>query len=108
MSRVCLTLVLTLATVTVAVLVRAPARSDPQSAAKSSPSSTAPQPLILQEGDGDHLIRSGGPLSGLPFTIKLDGQNGNTQDFFVFTSALSPGETIRFHNHDNPQELLIS
>ncbi len=108
MSRVILPLVLTLATVTVAVLVRAHERSDPQSAAKSSPSSTSPQPLILQEGDGDHLMHSGGPLIGLPFTIKLDGQNGNTQDFFVFTSTLAPGQTIPFHKHDNAEEILIS
>jgi hypothetical protein len=61
----------------------------------------------LQEGDGDHLIHSSGPLSGLPFTIKLDGQNGNTQDFFVFSETLARGQTIRFHKHDNAEEILI-
>src|SRR6266849_3944136 len=110
MNRVLLPLVVTLLTVTAVVLVRAraPQRTDPHPAEESAQANPSPRPLILQEGDGDHLIRSGGPLSGLPFTIKLDGQNGNTQDFFVFTSTLAPGETIPFHKHDNAEEILIS
>ncbi len=110
MSRVVLPLVLTLVTVTAVVLVRAraPQRTDPQPAEESSQANPSPRPLILQEGDGDHLVHSAGPLSGVPFIIKLDGQNGNTQDFFVFTSTLAPGQTIPFHKHDNAEEILIS
>jgi mannose-6-phosphate isomerase-like protein (cupin superfamily) len=110
MSRVILPLVLTLATVTAAVLVRARVheRTDPRPAEESSQANAAPHPLILQEGDGDHLVHSAGPLSGLPFLIKLDGQFGNTQDFFVFTEILAVGQTIPFHKHDNAEELLIS
>jgi hypothetical protein len=110
MSRVVLLLVLTLATVTAVVLVRARAheRTDLQPAEKSSQSNPSPSPLILQEGDGDHLVHSAGPLIGLPLLIKLDGQFGNTQDFFVFTEILAAGQTIPFHKHENAEELLIS
>ena len=68
---------------------------------------TSPQPLILQEGDGEQLLHSSGPLSGVPFIIKLDGQNGNTQDFFVFTEILARGQSIPFHKHNNAEEILI-
>jgi mannose-6-phosphate isomerase-like protein (cupin superfamily) len=110
MSRVVLPLVLMLATVTGAVLVyaRVHESSDPQSAKESSEANPSPRPLILQEGDGDHLVHSAGPLIGLPFLIKLDGQFGNTQDFFVFTEILAAGQTIPFHKHENAEELLIS
>jgi mannose-6-phosphate isomerase-like protein (cupin superfamily) len=98
-----------MASITVAVLVRARARgrSDPQSAGESFRSSTSPQPLILQEGDGDHLVRRTGPTGGWPFTIKLDDQQGNTQDFVVLTETMAPGQTIPFHKHDNAEEILI-
>jgi mannose-6-phosphate isomerase-like protein (cupin superfamily) len=98
-----------MASITVAVLVRARARgrSDPQSAGESSRSSTSPQPLILQEGDGDHLVRRTGPTGGWSFTIKLDDQQGNTQDFVVLTETMAPGQTIPFHKHDNAEEILI-
>jgi hypothetical protein len=44
--------------------------------------------MILQQSDGDHLVHTSGPLKGLPFTIKVDGQFGQSQDFFVFAEAL--------------------
>jgi quercetin dioxygenase-like cupin family protein len=110
MNRVVLPLVLTVAIVTAALLVRGRAhqRTEPQAAKESSQSSPSPRPLILQEGDGDHLVHSAGPLSGLPFLIKLDGEFGNTQDFFVFTETLPAGQTIPFHKHENAEEILIS
>jgi quercetin dioxygenase-like cupin family protein len=107
MTRVILALGLTLAIATVVVLVRARAYTVPQSSTQTSQGSTPPHPLILQENDGEHLVRRTGPTAGWPFTIKLDGQNGNTQDFFVFTSTMAPGETIPFHKHDNAEEILF-
>jgi quercetin dioxygenase-like cupin family protein len=107
MNRVILALGLTLAIATVAVLVRARAYPVPQSNAQTSQGSTPPHPLILQENDGEHLVRRTGPTGGWPFTIKLDGQNGNTQDFFVFASTMAPGQTIPFHKHDNAEEILF-
>jgi quercetin dioxygenase-like cupin family protein len=107
-TRVILALGLTLAIATVAVLVRARAYTVPQSTTQTSQGSTPPHPLILQENDGEHLVRRlTGPTGGWPFTIKLDGQNGNTQDFFVFASTMAPGQTIPFHKHDNAEEILF-
>jgi mannose-6-phosphate isomerase-like protein (cupin superfamily) len=65
----------------------------------------SPKALILQEGDGEHLVRRF--LSHLPFTIKVDEQFGNAQDFFVLTEILAPGTTIPFHMHHNAEEILI-
>jgi mannose-6-phosphate isomerase-like protein (cupin superfamily) len=70
--------------------------------------SAPPQALILQEADGEHRVRRPGtPNPAWPFTIKVDGQNGNAQDFYVVTETMSPGQTIRFHKHDNAEEILI-
>jgi quercetin dioxygenase-like cupin family protein len=104
MNRVILPLVLTVATVAVAWLARA---GVPQSATENPSGPTTSRPLILQEGEGDQLVHSAGPLSGVPFIIKVDGQNGNAQDFFVFTETLARGQTIPFHKHDNTEEILF-
>ena len=105
MTRAILALALTLQIAIIAVLLRAPSYT--VSAAQTSQGSTPPHPLILQESDGERLVRRTGPTAGWPFTIKLDGQSGNTQDFFVFTSIMAPGETIPFHKHDNAEEILF-
>jgi quercetin dioxygenase-like cupin family protein len=65
------------------------------------------RPLILQEGEGEQLVHGAGPLSGVPFIIKVDSQNGNAQDFFVFTETLARGQSIPFHKHDNAEEILF-
>jgi len=79
------------------------APSPPVSETTQNPAS--PHPLILQESDGEHLVRRF--LSHLPFTIKVDEQFGNAQDFFVLTETLVPGGTIPFHMHHNAEEILI-
>lgn len=92
-----------------ALAARVPQREHaaPQAADKT-PGSTSPQALILQEADGEHRVRRpGGPNPAWPFTIKVDGQNGNAQDFYVVTDIMAPGQTIRFHKHDNAEEVLI-
>jgi mannose-6-phosphate isomerase-like protein (cupin superfamily) len=66
-----------------------------------------PIPLILQENEGDHLVHRAGPLGGVPFIIKVDGQFGNSEDFFVFAETLAAGQTIPFHMHDNAEEILV-
>jgi quercetin dioxygenase-like cupin family protein len=63
--------------------------------------------MILQQTDGDRLVHRAGPLKGVPFTIKVDGQFGNSEDFFVFASVLAPGKTIPFHKHHNAEELVV-
>lgn len=67
----------------------------------------SPTPLILQQGDGDPRVHRAGPLKGLPFTIKLDSEFGKSEDFFVFSETLPPGQTIPFHKHENAEEILI-
>lgn len=66
-----------------------------------------PVAMILQETDGESLVHRSGPLKGVPFTIKLDGQVGNSEDLFVFSEVLNPGQTIPFHMHENAEELLM-
>jgi quercetin dioxygenase-like cupin family protein len=90
-----------------AIVVRAEEFAAPHAVPATSQGRAPAQPLILQEGDGDHLIHNSGPLRGLPFIIKLDGEVGNAQDFFVFTETLARGQTIPFHKHDNAEEILI-
>src|SRR6266436_4561760 len=106
--RVILPLAFTFTTVVAAILLlaRASGRAGP-TGQSSSDTFTSPIPLILQEGDGEHLVSRAGPAGGLPFTIKLDGQNGDTQDFLVLTEILGPGQTIPFHKHENSEEILI-
>ena len=70
-----------------------------------------PTPLILQENDGERrLRRPGGPRGSgsVPeFIIKIDGQNGNAEDFYVGTEMLKPGGMIPFHKHHNSEEVVI-
>jgi mannose-6-phosphate isomerase-like protein (cupin superfamily) len=73
----------------------------------ASANETAATPMILQENEGEQLIHRAGPLKGVPFTIKVDGQFGRSDDFFVFAETLAPGETIPFHRHENAEELLL-
>jgi quercetin dioxygenase-like cupin family protein len=102
MSRVILPLALAFASITATIFLSAARHS-----VDASDGPASPRPLILQADDGEHLVHRAGPLGGVPFTIKLDGQNGNAQDFFVFTEALAAGQTIPFHKHDNAEEILI-
>ena len=69
--------------------------------------SNSPLPLILQDEDGDHLVHRAGPLGGVPFTIKVDSQFGNSEDFFVFAEVLAPLQMIPFHKHHNAEEILL-
>lgn len=78
-----------------------------QKIAHGEKQSESPVPMILQEDDGDHLVHRAGPLGGLPLTIKLDGQFGKSEDFFVFAETLAPNQTIPFHKHHNAEEILL-
>jgi mannose-6-phosphate isomerase-like protein (cupin superfamily) len=83
------------------------AAQSPANAAKS------PHPLILQENEGEHLLRRpGGPIAAAAasvpeFIIKVDEQNGNAEDFLVSTEIMSPGGVIPFHKHLNSEEILV-
>jgi quercetin dioxygenase-like cupin family protein len=75
--------------------------------ADQQPSAADPQPLILQQEDGERLVRRAGPTGGWPYFIKLDGAQGATRDFFVMTEVMAQGATIPWHKHDNAEEILI-
>jgi hypothetical protein len=66
-----------------------------------------PEPLILQETDGEPLVRRSGPTGGWPYLIKLDPRQGGTEDFFVMAEVIAPGQVIPFHMHDNAEEILL-
>lgn len=63
--------------------------------------------VIMQDTDGEHLIRRAGPMGGLPFTIKLDGKVGGAKSLFVFTEVLTPGQMIPWHRHDGCEEVML-
>jgi mannose-6-phosphate isomerase-like protein (cupin superfamily) len=82
--------------------------------AAQSPASAAKlaHPLILQENDGEHLLRRpGGSIAAAAsvpeFIIKVDAQNGNAEDFLVSTEIMTPGGVIPFHKHLNSEEILV-
>jgi quercetin dioxygenase-like cupin family protein len=86
-----------------------PPASRPQpspTASETSERSGAPQPLILQEDDGERRVGRP-PETDFHFTIKVDGQNGNAQDSTVATTILAPGDSIPFHMHHNAEEVVI-
>jgi hypothetical protein len=58
-----------------------------QSANDTNPSPATPQPLILQEDDGEHRVGRP-PDTDFHSTIKVDRQNGNAQDSTVATTTL--------------------
>lgn len=88
-------------------LLHASRPGDTVLAAAAEPLSKPAVAAILQESDGDHLVHRSGPLKGVPFLIKVDALFGNSEDFFVFSSELAPGQTIPFHMHHNAEELLM-
>lgn len=63
--------------------------------------------VILQDADGEHLVRRAGPMGGLPFTIKLDEKVGGAKSLFVFTEVLAPGQMIPWHRHDSCEEVML-
>jgi mannose-6-phosphate isomerase-like protein (cupin superfamily) len=83
----------------------AQAEHSPSTSAPTPPS--LPKPLVLQENDGEHLVRRAGPTGGWPYVIKLDAAQGNTEDFFVMAEVMAPGQSIPFHKHENAEEILI-
>ena len=110
MFRVELSFVLALATLGLRTLAgdREPVHPASQSRSETIQSPVSPSPLLLQEGDGEHRVsRPVASRGSFPFTIKVDEQNGNAQDFFVVTEIMAPGDAIPFHQHHNAEEVLI-
>ena len=70
-------------------------------------SGAEPKQVILQDSDGEPLIRRAGPMGGLPLTIKLDRIVGGAKNLFVFTETLAPGQMIPWHRHDTCEEVML-
>lgn len=80
-----------------------------QSTASTTHGISPSRPLILQQEDGEHLLRrpAGPSKPANEFIIKIDKQNGGAEDFVVLTEVLAPGATIPFHKHHNSEEVVI-
>jgi quercetin dioxygenase-like cupin family protein len=108
MKRINMAFVLMTATISVTLFLSAGGRKTVHETSNDTEKADrTPIPLILQENEGNHLVHRAGPLGGVPFTIKVDGQFGNSEDFFVFAETLAAGQTIPFHMHDNAEEILV-
>jgi mannose-6-phosphate isomerase-like protein (cupin superfamily) len=108
MKRINMVFVLMIVTISATLFLSAGGRKTVREASNNpEKAGRTPVPLILQEKEGDHLMHRAGPLGGVPFTIKVDGQFGNSEDFFVFAETLAAGQTIPFHMHDNTEEILV-
>ena len=107
MRQVILSLATALATATVFLFTQQHTSTAHNASKVNQHATNSPVPLILQDEDGDHLVHRAGPLGGVPFTIKIDGQFGDSEDFFVFAETLAPGQAIPFHKHHNAEEILL-
>ena len=102
-----LTVFVAFTTATLGVFLVRP--ENPRASETASPSLdivSSPHSLILQEGDGEHLLRrpkgqtAAASAGSIPeFIIKIDKQNGGAEDFVALTEDLKPGAIIPFHKH---------
>ncbi len=97
-----------------AFLVRVENLPAPQPVSPRTDNVSSSHPLILQESDGEHLLRrpkgqvqANGPGIIPELIIKIDKQNGAAEDFVTLTEDLKPGAIINFHKHHNAEEVLI-
>ena len=98
MKRINMAFVLMTATISVTLFLSAGGRKTVHETSNDTEKADrTPIPLILQENEGNHLVHRAGPLGGVPFIIKVDGQFGDSEDFFVFAGD-SGGRT----NHCAP------
>ena len=62
-----------------------------------SASRTKPTPLILEAEDGQ--LREFRTRPGVTFTIKVDAENGGSEQMTVGTEDMAPGDKIPVHRH---------
>ena len=77
----------------------------------AEPTVSRPQPLILQEGEGERRVRrvrSDAPSAlTVPFIIKIDPKNGGSRDFFMGYEDIDPGQAIPPHVHPHADEIIF-
>ena len=81
-------------------------------AANKAPAAAKPaEGLILHVDEGERRVRrpKAAGLSGLPdpFIIKVDRQNGGSQDLVMGYEELAPGQSIRPHRHLTSDEIIF-
>jgi quercetin dioxygenase-like cupin family protein len=68
-------------------------------------SSTKPTPLILEAKDGER--REFRTRPGVTFTVKVDPENGGSDQMTVVTEDMVPGDKIPVHRHPHADELIL-
>ena len=63
------------------------------------------QGLVLQAGEGERRVRRNAGKG--PFIIKVDRQNGGSQDLVMGYEELAPGAEIQLHRHLVADEILF-
>jgi quercetin dioxygenase-like cupin family protein len=72
---------------------------------EQSASSTNPTPLILEANDGER--REFRTRPGVTFTVKVDPENGGSEQMTVVTEDMAPGDKIPVHRHPHADELIL-
>ena len=72
---------------------------------EQSASGTKPTPLILEAKDGQ--LREFRTRPGVTFTIKVDAENGGSEQMTVVTEDMAPGDKIPVHRHPHADELIF-
>ena len=73
--------------------------------AEQSASAAKPTPLILDENIGEH--REFRTRPGATFTVKVDPENGGSEEMNVVTEDMAPGDKIPVHRHPHADELIF-
>lgn len=92
-----------------------PRASHSSDAPSPQPRATSSDPaigegLILQESEGERRVRRPRPdalAQTSPFIIKVDRQNGGSQDLVMGYESIAPGQAIRPHHHPMSDEIIF-
>jgi len=72
---------------------------------EKSASGGKPTPLILEANDGER--REFRTRPGVTFTVKVDPENGGSEEMTVVTEDMAPGDKIPMHRHSHADELIF-
>jgi quercetin dioxygenase-like cupin family protein len=91
------------------LLVATTCRPAPFTATVAQPSAPlSPTPLVLALEQGERRVRRG-QSTGLstPFILKVDAQNGGSQDLVMGYEDIAPGQSIAGHRHLLADEIIF-
>ena len=81
------------------------AGTNPPGVTASSVTAAASQGLVLQANEGERRVRRNAGKG--PFILKVDRQNGGSQDLVMGYEDLAPGVDIQLHRHLVADEILF-